>query len=977
MDKKFIEDAYRKLKGSVYLDKTVPFLRMRIAEYERGEIDKKIQYIYDALHDKAKWEELKAEILDSIHVLTFPKKIEVRNDKAEKGEPIVISNISGADVVIEKYNNFIDMSVEGHIIGILWILTIGYKMDNNLCKNCYGNRLSDNLVFAHHKTTASPNLFKPYFSQYENWRNHGLKQADNVINHRKKSVIITMLDLTRFYYNVEITEAVYKNMTSPFYNEKKETLNRLNCCIYDVLKRYTELCGGTGTCMLPIGFLPSSILSNYYLKDIDLRMENSLDSVYYGRYVDDMILVTEIEDTIEFKNNILSDGNQHVCDYMIELLENSNVLEKCKDGECLLKDFPKLNFQKDKFRFFYIDKDGYDTIIEKIQDDIYKNASEFNYIPENAIEDLDTDILKIEREDTVNKLRAINKTAIDKYALSKTVGKNIMMSKFAEDKAIIKFAKSLEQVLNHKEILSNYTLWESILNYYVINDYVEGIRYFSNAVCLALKHMDEEENKCAEFSYLKNSQIEKVGDSLLYYYLASLTRATAISWGQDIRQVLEESIACVSNLNKYRNFTHMFTLKYINQTRKAYCSSRMINKSLLPVNIEDCMSAFKPNDLVQKGKSFSLQSYLESDLKCKYNKKNQKYAPYIQSPFEILYSILINQIREGKQELLSDQECVKILCRRYAENFGDPDKKYIDSYIITNSYNAENGIIKIENNRKRKKSKVKVAVANVRMDEQDIEDILKGTARDTSKRCKEIGKILNEAIRYKADVLVFPEAYIPLEYLRILQAKVVEHNMVIIGGIEHIKHGNIVYNLTTTILPIRNKYMSYAIPFFHQKMYFSPHELEVTNKYGCKPGVGQKHTLFNWGGIYFATYCCYELTSISMRHIFQGLADVIFCVEWNKDTYYFGNIVEALSRDIYCYCVQSNMSEYGDSRIVQPTKKDIMNILRVKGGINASVLIGEIDIQELRKHQKSNAPDTNGYKPLPAGWDFSKPNLKK
>jgi len=124
MDKKFIEDAYRKLKGSVYLDKTVPFLRMRIVDYERGEVDKKIEYIYEVLHDEVKWEIFKTNILETIRVLTFPKKIEVKNDNVIEDEPIVISNISGSDVIIEKYNNFIDMCVEGHIIGILWILTV-------------------------------------------------------------------------------------------------------------------------------------------------------------------------------------------------------------------------------------------------------------------------------------------------------------------------------------------------------------------------------------------------------------------------------------------------------------------------------------------------------------------------------------------------------------------------------------------------------------------------------------------------------------------------------------------------------------------------------------------------------------------------------------------------------------------------------------------------------------------------------------
>ena len=170
--------------------------------------------------------------------------------------------------------------------------------------------------------------------------------------------------------------------------------------------------------------------------------------------------------------------------------------------------------------------------------------------------------------------------------------------------------------------------------------------------------------------------------------------------------------------------------------------------------------------------------------------------------------------------------------------------------------------------------------------------------------------------------------------------------------------------------------MSYAVPFFHQKLYFSPHESAMLKGKGYQPASGQKHTLYKWNGIYFTTYCCYELTSISLRHTFQGTADIIFGVEWNKDTHYFGNIMESLSRDIYCYCVQANMSEYGDSRIIQPTKKDYMNILRVKGGINATVLIGEIDIRELRRHQKNMSGGSDIYKPLPAGWDLFKVNRK-
>ena len=68
MDKKLVEDAYRKLKGSVYLDKTVPFLRMRIAEYEEYNIDEKLTDLYEAIQEENKWINYENKILKSINI---------------------------------------------------------------------------------------------------------------------------------------------------------------------------------------------------------------------------------------------------------------------------------------------------------------------------------------------------------------------------------------------------------------------------------------------------------------------------------------------------------------------------------------------------------------------------------------------------------------------------------------------------------------------------------------------------------------------------------------------------------------------------------------------------------------------------------------------------------------------------------------------------------------------------------------------
>ena len=65
-------------------------------------------------------------------------------------------------------------------------------------------------------------------------------------------------------------------------------------------------------------------------------------------------------------------------------------------------------------------------------------------------------------------------------------------------------------------------------------------------------------------------------------------------------------------------------------------------------------------------------------------------------------------------------------------------------------------------------------------------------------------------------------------------------------------------------------------------------------------------------------------------------------------------------------------SEYGDSRISQPTKREMQNLLTVKGGLNQAVLIGEIDIQSLREFQIKNYELQKGgiFKPTPPGFDI-------
>ena len=66
---------------------------------------------------------------------------------------------------------------------------------------------------------------------------------------------------------------------------------------------------------------------------------------------------------------------------------------------------------------------------------------------------------------------------------------------------------------------------------------------------------------------------------------------------------------------------------------------------------------------------------------------------------------------------------------------------------------------------------------------------------------------------------------------------------------------------------------------------------------------------------------------------------------------YYSNILEYLSRDVHCYCIQVNSADYGDSRITCPSPTVSKDLVRTKGGLNSTILVGETNIDELRRFQ--------------------------
>lgn len=272
-------------------------------------------------------------------------------------------------------------------------------------------------------------------------------------------------------------------------------------------------------------------------------------------------------------------------------------------------------------------------------------------------------------------------------------------------------------------------------------------------------------------------------------------------------------------------------------------------------------------------------------------------------------------------------------------------------------------------------SGIRIAIANIAIQNSDIISSYRETPNTSSIRLKKLSGLLNSLTDYedKIDLVVFPELSIPHRWESMLSAWARKHNIGVICGLEHkINIRNEALNNVMAALPYKTGSGKNICTLIKRlKSHYSPEESRaLLGERLNVPRARERYHLIRWRGVSFAIYNCYELTSIEDRSLFKGKVDFIVATVFNKDTTYFSNIVESAARDLHCYFVQVNDSNYGDSRIVSPSKTEIMNPLRIKGGDNLTFLTIKLDLDSLRDFQRKThdlQKDDDKFKLTPPG----------
>ncbi len=263
-----------------------------------------------------------------------------------------------------------------------------------------------------------------------------------------------------------------------------------------------------------------------------------------------------------------------------------------------------------------------------------------------------------------------------------------------------------------------------------------------------------------------------------------------------------------------------------------------------------------------------------------------------------------------------------------------------------------------------------IAIANTKVSESNMVKGLRNTPNLEGKRFDTLYKIFKQAKEEKVDILLFPECFVPIELLDRITWYAANEQKLVITGLEHVTIDNVSFNFIVTILPFVKNGIKDAVVVYRLKNHYTHGEKLMihTNHFKVPKPTQYIYDLFIWKGIYFSPYYCFELADVKHRSIFKGKVDLLIASEYNRDTNYFSNIVESISRDLHVYFAQVNTSQFGDSRITQPSRTEIKDILKLKGGENDTILVGKIDLEKLREFQRQlyiSTKDDKSFKPLP------------
>lgn len=939
MDIDTLKDAFQKLLSYSYFDKNELRQRHAIATFVKSLVNiEEENRIFGILCEVANGE--RQELLDTwlskVELCFYPKKI---NSSVSNTDDHFVTNIPIGHAVTERLLVKSFFPVELMILDVAWLIEYGPKIEQCLCPDSYGNRMD--LTLLNDKVRIGNTIFKKYNYQYKNWWENGLKEANKLLR-EDKCISIVNFDITNCYHSIDFNfdeffvDFAKRNPNSDIKNSPLSNVIRQIYERYWMLVRqsYAEpfLGKNQGKHTMPLSLLSAHVLANWYISPLDDYIRKSYPKIcYYGRYVDDCMIVIPSAsislNTMDYINRVLpglivEDGDVSVFGFARNRVDQINRLSNF----CL---------QTDKFYVYHFNCQFPQESLERYKDDQRERSSEFRFLTDEADNEnsqgLEYVTLVRSFDVQEEKSRRFDLLEENKYKLSVFFAKlNQRLAKYGNKYKYITEVEKVFKYFHGYLLIKHYVLWEKIFTAFVLAEKTDYIKDFYKRIT---KEINELEAANHIFSQEPNAGLLNIRRSLSLH--------------------LKESYLMAMSLHRQRK-----------RIDSIYVDTFMVR------------SHFNQFPLQEFAKEYYRDGVRLPIDKLKYcrNKLKYRWMPYYVKYYDIVCALMVG--RKFSPEIYKKAYGIyKTLNRKIL--YKDEWKVFMHKGKHKNEWEFNTSYFKLP-----PPESLTVSIIEMNIDESSLSRYIDSYGTIEYDKIHVMRTILDKITEVgNTNIFVMPELSLPIYELHEFCQYSSKHNKAFIAGMEYVISKDYVYNYIITCLPIILYGQNDAVPIIRLKNYYAPAEyrlIEDEKRLKIPHDNNKWRLVYHWNGHVFTNLYCFELTNIKDRAHFLSMIDAMYCPVLNKDTPYFSNIAGSCSRDLHCYLIMSNVSQYGDSRVTQPTKSCEMDIMKVKGGNTEDnkivVLSTVLNIKELRTFQKKTLAkqcNSQTFKFTPPDFDKS------
>ena len=988
-NKRMILGAYKKIKSYYYYDKSILYNKVSLATWESdsrsfaSRVDRLAEFM-STLEGEIDYDYL-APLLRSVDLIPMPKSFE---ETKSDDVGFLIQNSVPKKGTLSKVNFFIKAPVELLVLDAIWMILVGKiaYSQSAISSYAYANKPKlDQLYFDNENLFDgidfdSNRLFIPYFKQYTAWRNTAFRRIESRYKQKKDSILIS-LDLKSYYYSVTFDfDDLPRYLDNDVRLAEIAPLTKVIRQVYiDYTSEMQKYRGAIpancqkGQCAFPIGLHSSMLIANLYLFELDKAISEQVAPVFYGRYVDDILIVVDKPQDCEIT----------VTSILYETLVRKEIIKPkgSKEYSVLVPNTAPnyLTLQADKIRCLYFDHNEPDALINLLCEasNIRASMSEGIQMPDIGFSERSFDEQAYSLGEKAGSLKVRDFLfSSNNYEATLFINdlirasKNVDVSDIKHQKYIVEQIIQILKFYNGRQAVEYRSAWINVFSLILINDQHEYFVKFFEQVWESIQEIGASKLEAIETP--KNAIIVNMVKDALYEQLriaASIAIAPlAIEKTKVKIEAIVESLTQIDKNTFSDIFENAVDIRNANLFNNHFSAFPLISYITTALDTNISLINAQPQEIASLAKS--------SGESLPLNERKIQLCPRFIHFDELCLLHFLTHFYEGGNPI---SRHIKQLSECFT-NVNNLHKVF--SSLETNTEDCDDIILhklSAPNNVHKSPSGLfKIALASMWLDEErDIKPVLKNPIHDLSPSKKQnLYKLLNEARKSNANMIVFPEYYLPIYWIEELYTFSRTNSIAIVCGLRYITNNQQAYNYMVVLQPFRLCKFNYTIPLFREKNHYAPAEIIelAAEHFECIDPISPSIHLIDWNGIRFSNLMCFELTNIEYRYLLRNKIDVLIVPELNKDTAYFSSIVESASRDLHCFVVQANTSKYGDSRITGPYNSLFKDIIKIKGGENNVLLIGTVDCAEIQQKRRDYPNELN--EDITKAWEGKKSSNK-